>query len=86
MGWLVVWCVVGLLGAWLRWVFAEPLVVRLLADSEAVGGGPAAFDSIERLGRFVEGAGLVMIVSAAFMVVVQVRATSRARVQEKEVG
>ena len=86
MGWLVVWCVVGLLGAWLRWVFAEPLVVRLLADSEAVGGGPAAFDSIERLGRFVEGAGLVMIVSAAFMVVVQVRATFRARVQEKEVG
>jgi len=84
MGWLVVWCFLGLAGAWLRWVFAEPLVVRLLEDSERVGGGPAAFDSIERLGRFVEGAGLVMIVSAVFMIVVQIRARAGAQNQDQE--
>jgi len=36
------------------------------------------------LGRFVEGAGLVMIVSAVFMIVVQIRARAGAQNQDQE--
>jgi hypothetical protein len=56
-----------------RWGFADPLVVRLLENSAEAGGGPAAFESIHQLGRFVRGAGLVIIVMGVFMLVVQVR-------------
>ena len=73
MGWIALWLLVGAIGAWLRWAFADPLVVRLLENSAEAGGGPAAFESIHQLGRFVEGAGLVVIAIAAFMLTVQFR-------------
>ncbi len=82
MGWLLLWLFVAGAGAWLRWFFAEPLVERLLANSAEAGGGPAAFESIHQLGRFVEGAGLVLIVCAAFMLVVHFRRVMLARSED----
>ena len=73
MGWFLVWGLLGAFGAWLRWIYVDPLVERLWADSAEAGGGVAARDSIHQLGQFLEGAGAVLIVVAIFMSVVQVR-------------
>jgi hypothetical protein len=79
MVWLVLWLLVAGIGAYLRWGFADGLVVRLLADSREAGGGPLAAESIEQLGRFVRGAGLVIIVMGVFLLVVQVRYILKSR-------
>jgi hypothetical protein len=73
MLWIVVWTVCGAFGIWMRWFLPGPLVERLTANSLEAGGGPAAVESIEQLGRFFEGAGWVFIGVAAFMFVVQIR-------------
>lgn len=79
MGWLVVWLVCGAFGVWMHWFLPGPLVERLLADSQEAGGGPAAAESIEQLGRFFGGAGWVFMGVAVFMLVVQVRRMREAR-------
>jgi len=73
MGWFLVWGLLGAFGAWLRWIYVDPLVERLWADSAEAGGGVAARDSIHQLGQFLEGAGAVLIVVAVFMSVVHIR-------------
>jgi hypothetical protein len=82
MLWLAVWLACAAFGAWMHWLFPGPLVERLLADSKAAGGGPAAVESIEQLGRFFEGAGWVFMGVAAFMLVVHVRRMREARESE----
>lgn len=73
MGWFVLWGVVALVGVWLRWSYADPMVERLWENSQEAGGGLAAKDSIDQLGRFVEQAGFVLILVAVFMTLVQLK-------------
>ena len=73
MAWFVLWGIVGLTGAWLKWSYSEPMVERLWANSQEAGGGLAAKDSIDQLGRFVEQAGFVLMGVALFMTLVQVK-------------
>lgn len=82
MGWFLLWGVVALVGAWLRWSYAEPLVERLWVNSQEAGGGLAAKDSIDQLGRFVEQAGFVLIVVSVFMTLVQVKRLRERQTQE----
>ncbi len=67
----------------MHWFLPGPLVERLLTDSKEAGGGPAAVESIEQLGRFFQGAGWVFMGVAAFMLVVQVRRIREARENEE---
>ena len=82
MGWFLLWGVVALIGAWLRWSFAAPLVERLWDNSREAGGGLAAKDSIDQLGRFVEQAGFVLILVAVFMTLVQLKRVRERRPSE----
>jgi hypothetical protein len=84
MLWIVVWSVCAGFGVWMSWFLPGPLVEGLTANSVEAGGGPAAVESIQQLGRFFEGAGWVFIGVAAFMMVVQVRRMRDAAAENAE--
>lgn len=84
MLWIVVWTLCAGFGVWMSCFLPGALVERLTANSIEAGGGPAAVESIEQLGRFFEGAGWVFIGVAAFMMVVHLRRMRDAAAENAE--